>query len=194
MRHPRLRRSTSYLMLLGAALTAAAVIACSSESASDNRTSSGTVQVRLTDAPIDLTTVQSVMVTITSVILYPGNETTMAPETPSTGPVTLLSHPETFDLLTLTGGTSELLASGEAPAGRYERIRLEVSSAELTWKDGTTAPLKLESGKVDVPIPFDLPAGGDASLMLDFDAAASVMVNETASDKLILRPVVTPSH
>jgi uncharacterized protein DUF4382 len=180
------------LMLLGFALTAASVVACSSGSASVDRTGTGTVRVRMTDAPLDLTTVQSVMVTISAVILYPGDSTTMAPETSTTGPVTLLTHPETFDLLTLTGGASTLLASGEAPAARYERIRLEVSSAELTWKDGTTAPLKLDSGKVDVPIPFDLAVGEDATITLDFDAGASVMVNETASDTLILRPVVTP--
>ena len=184
MCHPR-------VLLLGVALAATAGIACSNGSASVDRTGTGTVRVHLTDAPLDLSTVQSVTVTITGVTLYPGDETSMTP-TPSTGPVTLLTHPETFDLLTLTGGASALLASGEAPAGSYERIRLDVSSAELTWKDGTTAPLKLESGKVDVPIPFHLSVGEDLSVTLDFDAGASVMVNETATDTLILRPVVTP--
>jgi hypothetical protein len=178
-------------MLLGAAFMAAAVVACSSGTASD-QSGTGTVQVHLTDAPIDISNVQSVIVTITGVILYPGEDGTMAPEADAAGPVPLLTHPETFDLLTLTGGTTALLASGEAPAGRYERIRLEISSAELTWKDGTIEPLKIESGKVDVPLHFDLSVGEDASMTLDFDAAASVMVNETASDKLILRPVVTP--
>jgi uncharacterized protein DUF4382 len=192
MRHPRLHRSTRLLILLGAAFTAATVFACSSGSASVDRTGTGTVRVHMIDAPLDLSTVQSVMVTIAGVTLYPGDETTMAPETPTTGPVTLLTHPETFDLLTLTGGASALLASGEAPAGRYERIRLDVSSAELTWKDGTTAPLKLDSGKVDIPLPFNLAVGADESITLDFDAGASVMVNETATDTLILRPVVTP--
>jgi len=188
--------STSFVMALAAtALVAAAVPACSSGSGSAHvAAGTGTVQIHLTDAPLDLSTVESVMVTITSVVLYPGDDSGLPSGTPPGTPITLMTHPETFDLLTLTGGASTLLASGEVPAGRYERIRLEVSQAELTWKDGTTDPLKLDSGKVDVPIPFDLAVGEDESITLDFDAAASVKVNETASDKLILRPVVTPKY
>ncbi len=54
------------------------------------------------------------------------------------------------------------------------------------------ADLQIESNKVDVPIGFQVREGGDATLLLDFDAAASVQVNDTASGRLILRPVVTP--
>jgi len=185
----------SALLLAGAAFILTLAPACSGGSASGQvAAGSGTVRVHITDAPLDLSSVQSVVVTITAVILYPGEDPGLPSGTPLTGPIPLLTHPESFDLLTLTGGAVTLLASGEAPAGRYERIRLEVSRADLTWKDGTTEPLKLESGKVDVPIPFDLAVGEDAGITLDFDAAASVKVNETASDKLILRPVVTPKY
>jgi len=108
------------------------------------------------------------------------------------GPIVLTTHPQTFDLLTLTGGATDLLASGEVPAGDYSRIRLEISDATLTYKDGTIAPLKIDSGKVDVPIAFHVAADAMNALTLDFDAGASVQVNATASDTLILRPVVTP--
>jgi len=193
MRHDRLSPSLAMLLVATAALAAASISACSSGSGSAQiAAGTGTVQIHMTDAPLDLSTVQSVVVTITAVILYAGEDSGLPSGTVPSGPVALLAHPETFDLLSLTGGASTLLATGEAPAGRYERIRLEVSKAELTWKDGTTEPLKLEAGKVDVPIPFDLSIGEDESITLDFDAAASVKVNETASDKLILRPVVTP--
>jgi hypothetical protein len=193
MRHARVPPSLAMLLVATAALAAASISACSSGAGSAQiAAGTGTVQIHMTDAPLDLSTVQSVVVTITAVILYAGDDSGLPSGTVPSGPVPLLTHPETFDLMTLTGGASTLLASGEAPAGRYERIRLEVSKAELTWKDGTTEPLKLESGKVDVPIPFDLSIGEDTSITLDFDAAASVKVNETASDKLILRPVVTP--
>jgi hypothetical protein len=150
----------------------------------------GTLNVHLTDAPIDLSNVRSVDVTITGVIVYPGDE--MLPDPAPGSPLSLMSHPETFDLLTLTGGATTLLASGEVPAGTYSRIRLEISDATLTYNDGTTRPLKIEPGKVDVPIRFEVGVDDEEQLTLDFDAAASVMVNETAGEELILRPVVTP--
>jgi hypothetical protein len=146
----------------------------------------GTLNVHLTDAPIDLNTVQNVMVTIEGVIVYPREE--MGP------PMPLLAHPATFDLLTLTEGATALLATGEVPAGEYSRIRLQVSEATLVFKDGTSAPLKLEPEKVDVPIPFEVIRDAQENVTLDFDAAASVQVNETASGEWILRPVVTPVY
>ena len=149
----------------------------------------GRLDIQLTDAPIDMTNVQRVEVTVTGVLVYPGVE---GMESESSPPIVLTTHPGTFDLLTLTGGASTLLASGEVPAGFYQRIRLEISSATLTYQDGTTVDLKIESNKVDVPIPFQVSTGDGATVLLDFDAAASVQVNETATDTFILRPVVTP--
>ncbi len=190
MRDPRIARSVLFALAV-AAIAFPLLTACSDSSGSS--TGMGTVNVRMTDAPLDLTDVQSVMVTIDGVILY-GSEDSGGdmPQVNPLGSTPILTHPDTFDLLTLTGGATTLLASGEAPAGHYQRIRLEVSKAELTFKDGRIEPLKLESGKVDVPIAFNLGVDETQTLTLDFDAAASVQVNETASDKYILRPVVTP--
>jgi len=162
----------------------AALAGCSGDGTSHG-TAMGDIEVRLTDAPIDISTVESVNVTLTGVIVYPGD---------TSDPFDDMNEPPPIHLLTLTGGVTELLASGEVPVGPYSRIRLEVSDATLVYKDGTSAPLKLEPNKVDVPIRFDVVDAGMNTVTLDFDAAASVKVNETASDKLILRPVVTPIY
>jgi hypothetical protein len=192
MRDPRIAHSV-VLALAVAAIALPLLTACSDSSGSSS--GMGTVNVRMTDAPIDLSEVQSVMVTIDGVILYSeGDSEGDMPQVNPLGSIPILTHPDTFDLLTLTGGATTLLASGEAPAGRYQRIRLEVSKAELTFKDGRIEPLKLDSGKVDVPIAFNLGVDETQTLTLDFDAAASVQVNLTGSDQYILRPVVTPVH
>jgi hypothetical protein len=150
----------------------------------------GHLEVHLTDAPIDMTTVSNVYVNIVGVIVYPGVAEINGIDTT---PIHLKTFPDKFDLLTLTGGATALLAEGTIPEGFYQRIRMEISSATLIFKDGTQESLKIESDKVDVPIPFELRVDDVMAVLLDFDAAASVQVNETSSDKYILRPVVTPT-
>lgn len=168
------------------------VCGCSGGTSSRIEAGFGTLEIHLTDAPIDLSAVQSVNVTLTGVIVYPRDDLQATSLITNGGPIHLMQHPATFDLLTLTGGATELLASGEVPAGDYSRIRLEILDATLVYHDGTTESLKIEPNKVDVPIGFHISIDGQTGLTLDFDAAASVQVNETSSDQFILRPVVTP--
>jgi hypothetical protein len=183
----KIRTAPSHVPLLVLSLTLLA--GCNASGSASVGGATGRLDIRLTDAPIDLSTVSNVTVTITDVLVYPGVE---GMDADTATPIVVTTHPATFDLLTLTGGATTLLASGDVPAGFYRRIRLEISSAALTYKDGTMANLQVESNKVDVPIGFQVRAGADAAVVLDFDAAASVQVNATASDRLILRPVVTP--
>jgi uncharacterized protein DUF4382 len=158
----------------------------------------GTVNVFLTDAPVDLMNARSVQVTLTGVILYPEDGTTGA--TPlgaeATGgegsPIVLMSRPATFDLLTLTGGATALVATEEVPAGRYSRIRLQISDASLQIGESAPTPLRIESRKVDIPIHFRVSPNAETGITLDFDAAASVQVSRDGTGEYILRPVVTP--
>ena len=162
----------------------------------------GVLQIHLTDSPLDLSTVSGVIVTIESILVYPSDDggacevPTPVPDPQdldqSCPPIVIMNHPETFDLLTLTDGATDLLAEAMLPSGFYQRIRLIVSSANLVFLDQSSAELKIEPHKVDVPIRFELTSGGTTSITLDFQADASVKVNETSSDKYILRSVVTP--
>ena len=176
------------LILAAAAILAVALVGCSGSSRV-SYVETGRLEIELTDAPIDLSNVTSVTVTIESVMVYGGVLEVNGSDVP---PILLMSHPESFDLLTLTGGATTLLASGDVPAGFYQRIRLTISSATLLFDNGRVEPLKIDSRKVDIPIPFQVSVDGQNLVTLDFDAAASVQVNETDSDKFILRPVVTP--
>ncbi len=167
--------------------------ACSGTNGSGSASfSSGTghVDVNLTDAPIDMSTVASVNVAIDGVIVYGA----MLNDGSTPPPIQLMTHPATYDLLTLSGGATALLASGEVPAGMYNRIRLEISSATMDMTDGTTETLKIDSNKVDIPIPFDVGVDETMEITLDFAADQSVQVNQTGNGKYILRPVVTPVY
>jgi hypothetical protein len=148
----------------------------------------GQLTVSFVDAPLDLSTVESVIVTVDAVTVYPA----ALQDGTEVAPIQVTGAPATFDLLTLTDGAKEVVAQAMLPAGIYQRIRFDVPEATLTFLDGTVEPLKIESEKVDVPIAFELSAGENMEIVLDFQADASVHVTETATDRYILRPVVTP--
>lgn len=187
--HRRCLASISLFVLVAALM---GLNGCRGHGSASVNNGTGTVIIHLTDAPLDLSEVQSVNVTITGVIVYPAESFEGMALATQTSPIPLMTHPETFDLLTLTDGATDLLASGEVPAGDYSRIRLQISEAHLVYLDESTAALKIEPHKVDIPIHFSVSSGEETGMTLDFDAAASVQVNETGSGQLILRPVVTP--
>ncbi|HEU4402818.1 MAG TPA: DUF4382 domain-containing protein [Candidatus Polarisedimenticolia bacterium] len=180
---------SSKVALCGLLLVVLALPACS-RSGSASLADQGQIQIHLTDAPIDLSNVSNVDVTITGVRVYPGVEEMNGTDT---APIVVTSHPQTFNLMSLTGGATTLLASSALPAGFYQRIRLDISAARLVFTDGTpNADLKIDSNKVDIPIRFEVKASDTTSVTLDFKADASVQVNATGSGEYILRPVVTP--
>jgi len=84
------------------------------------------------------------------------------------------------------------------PAGRYEKIRLEVSNVEATAKGdapGTCADLtiKLPSGKIDLNPQggFEVVGGQTLSIRLDIDARKSIQLHQAGnSGKCIFRPVI----
>ena len=187
-----IKRTGSLTVLAVALLAAAAFAGCSGGSVTATVDGFGHLEVHLTDAPLDMSNVANVFVTITEVLVYPGVDGMDDPEEPV--PTPLMTTPREFDLLTLMGGITDLLAEEMIPAGFYQRVRLVVSDARVVFTDGSEEPLKIESHKVDVVIPFELQEGDDMALLLDFDAAASVKVTATSSDRYILRPVVNGSQ
>jgi hypothetical protein len=188
-------KKLSTILLASAALVFLAV-ACSS---SDDPTGGGSGQVRilLTDAPLDLSTVSAVNVTLTEFLLYPADE-------PEDGSGIVMSTPgegsETLNLLDYQDGQTTLVASVEIPEGSYEKLRLRVAAAELVHDDDgdpdtsdVTEEIFIPSGKVDVPLPFSVAAGESMEITIDFDAQASVKVNTTSGNHpYILRPVIVP--
>jgi len=181
-------------MLVLMLLVAGAFLAACTHSA----TGKSNVSVFMTDAPIDLTGVTAVNVTISGVVLYP------ADDTGDDGGVALASGPIsmpgdlTINLLDFRNGATTFLGSAKVPDGSYNRVRLEIVSAELVRDDDgdpntpdVVSPITVPSSKVDVVAPFQLSQGEDMALTLDFDAQASVQVNQTnGTNTYLLRPVI----
>lgn len=162
-----------------ATLGLAFLMACGGSSGS----STGTMNVHLVDGPI--TGYQEVNVHIQSVEIS-GNG----------GWITLGTPDKTYNLLSLTGGVSEMLASGATlPAGHYQQMRLVLGAGNtVKLADGTVQPLTVPSGLqsgVKLIVSFDVAAGTTKDVWIDFDAAHSIQVVQAgASSQYLLRPTV----
>lgn len=162
-----------------ATLGLAFLTACGGSSGS----STGTMNVHLVDGPI--TGYQEVNVHIQSV------------EISGNGGWTTLGTPDkTYNLLSLTGGVSEMLAAGTTlPAGHYQQMRLILGAGNtVKLADGSVQPLTVPSGLqsgVKLIVSFDVAAGTTKDVWIDFDAAHSIQVVQAgASNQYLLRPTV----
>jgi len=183
------------MVLTGVVVGAAALFACNTGSSSGP----AGVSVYLTDAPLDLAGVSAVNVTLSGVVLYPSDA-----GTGDGGGIELESGPIslpgdlTLNLLDFRNGQTTFLGSQTVPSGSYTRVRLQVVSAELVRDDDNdpatpdlVEPITVPSSKVDVPVPFELNAGENLEITVDFDAQASVQVNTTnGRNTYLLRPVI----
>lgn len=95
-----------------------------------------------------------------------------------------------YDLLKLTDGLDTLLGSIELPAGRVSQIRLKLGSDNTVKMDDTLLPLVTPSAQqsgLKLNVNTTLEAGVVYKMLLDFDAARSVVVNP---NQKILKPVI----
>ena len=88
---------------------------------------SGTLRIRLTDAPFPYRFVESVNLTISKVDIRP---------TGSLGFQSISSNQGTFDLLTLQGGKTDTLGVKRLPSSFYDAIRMSVIDVSVVVTDG----------------------------------------------------------
>lgn len=162
-----------------AIIAAATIIAgCSSDNGTSNQ-NQGSLQVFLTDSPINL---DQVCVTITDVEVH------------QTGAdwQTISSNQQNLDLLTLKN-TQSLIASAQLQNGNYTGIRLDVTEGHIVDANGNTCNLKVPSSKIQIPVNFEIKEGKMTGVVLDFNAEQSVHVTKAgSSEQCILRPVIKP--
>lgn len=144
------------------------------------------VRILLTDAPVDY--LEEAWVQISRVYLIPGEED------PEEGPpfVDLFNDPDNpleYDLLTLQDGvTADLTGDVEVPAGQFNQLRMVVSHAEVTLREGyefrdggRTRPLFVPSGaqtgiKVNLLDPITTEGGTINIILVDFDVNQNFVI------------------
>jgi hypothetical protein len=169
-------------------LTAAVLlggIATFSACKKDSDSSSGTtkVQIRMTDAPGNF---EKINLSVKEIVLFSAGK-----------PYVFAATAAKFNILDFRIGTSNpdiLVASGDMPSGEITDIRLVLNDAGNTIVVGgvesaLTTPSGQSSGwKIKLTENPSLVAGVSYSLLLDFDAAKSIV--STGNGKYVLKPVV----
>lgn len=135
----------------------------------------GTLIIKLTDAPANITHLN---VTITSVSVQrveDDNETWE--DLDFVGDVSNVS----LDLLELENVTRDLIVE-DIPSGNYTKIRLDIGAANVTYAEDDWEPVKVPSGKIDLIVHFEIESGGVRIVLIDMWVAISESGN--------LRPVL----
>lgn len=188
---------TKFGILTGIAVATLAAIACSDSGSTGSTT--GQVNVQLTDAPFPFAEVKSVDVFVVRIDgkVAETDSAEDANESDSTGWKTLVSPNASINLLSLTNGKTSNLGVATLPAGTYRGFRMiiDADKSSITLNDGTKPNVKWPSaGKNGIKIVLDEPVvvSGTQTLLLDFDLGRSFRMrgNSISQNGLLFKPVI----
>ena len=138
----------------------------------------GTLEVRVTDQPVD--DVSAIVLTVRNIQVHQSGDGG------ESGWRTVLEGPFEFDLLQLDG-IEDILGSATLEPGRYQQIRLEVVSAQVTIPNGVRSA-GVSSDKLRIVGGFEVVEGETTIFTLDFDAQRSLIFIPMQGPQL--KPVV----
>lgn len=157
----------------------------------------GTLQVSLTDAPS--CGYDNVYVTVSKVRVH---KSASAGDNEAGWQEIVLAQPKKIDLLTLTNGVLENLGEVSLPAGRYTQMRLVLAPNNSTSPTANSVVVTGNAGEVALETPsaiqsgiklnhsFDVAAGAQVGLVLDFDACKSIVTKGSGNGGYALKPVI----
>jgi Domain of unknown function (DUF4382)/Carboxypeptidase regulatory-like domain len=165
----------NFLIAVGLLLTIAIFIVSGCDSSNEPQ-DSGSLLVKVTDAPFPADFVKSATVTIDSIEIRQKSWTEDNPY------IVISNVPMDFDLLELRNGITASLPEIEIPVGSYDLVRLYVESANIVLKGGLGEfNLKVPSGdqtgiKIFIDPEIQIQGGLTAELLIDFDLSKSFIV------------------
>ena len=168
------------------AMLAASGVSCGEASGT------GTLELYLSDAPIDAENVTGVYITINAIQYHINDQWITCEE---------FEGPKAYNLLELTNGNSTLLGDLVLPGGHYNQIRFMLDIPEMgqnpanpgcyiEFADNSTQPLFVPSGNTTgykAVGEFQVPINGTVELTADFDVRKAVVL---ADSHYILKPTI----
>lgn len=157
-----------------------------------------TLRVVLTDAPGDF---EAVFIDIQEIRVHRTRDAEMDSSESDTVDhtewITLTTEPQRVDLLTLRNGTTLTIGEGEIEPGHYNQMRLILGNDNEVVVDGESHYLKTPSAQqsgLKLKLDAEIEAGATYSLLVDFDAARSIVKagnkRSPAGIKYLLKPVL----
>lgn len=135
----------------------------------------GTLLMKITDAPFPINLIEEANVTITKVEVRNESDTAGNPF------MVLLEDTLDFNLLELRNGVAAELLETEIPVGEYSLIRLYVDNASISVKDHETYAVKVPSGaqtgiKIFIEPSLKVAGGLTSEVLLDFNVEKSFVL------------------
>lgn len=174
------------LILAGFILSTLAFVSCNNDENIPQGTK-GRINVHLTDSPYPIGLIESAFVTIDKVEIRKHSESNPGEDADS---FIVISEVEMqIDLLELTNGITEQIATLDLEAGSYNEMRLHVVDATVVLANGTEYDLKVPSGSSSgLKIKFDpeiqILEGQTSDVLLDFDVSRSFVVKGNVSTQI----------
>ncbi len=151
----------------------------------------GTLQIRVTDAPKSDRTITKVYVEVNPVdgiqIHRAGSDNSDEAGDWISANISAANNP--FELLALknSNGLYAILGDANLPSGNYTQIRMDIKSVTVTI-NGENETATVPSGKIKFVRPFEVANGATTVLTFDFDAEKSI--NVTGNGKVMMKPVI----
>jgi hypothetical protein len=182
-----------YVLLIAALALVAG--ACNDIKNGDN---TGRIVLKVTDAPFDISNIESALVTITKVELRKAGDG-ISDGNPF---ITLSEDTVTLDLIDLRNGITETLLDMEIPTGTYDLLRLYVDEAGLKEKDyegiySVKVPSGTQTGiKVFFRPALEVSEGNLEEVLLDIDLSRSFILrgNPVHNNGFIFKPVIRAAN
>ncbi|MFC1897831.1 DUF4382 domain-containing protein [Chloroflexota bacterium] len=186
-------KSKLYLVIVILGIVALTAGACTQPIPPAIPEGNGTISVYVTDAPAD-DEVTGIVVTLSEVqvhMVLSGQEQTVADNQPQDDEgkwVTIdTGNDATFDLLQIAG-VEQFLGESEVEAAKYTQVRLVIDKIQVSLGGGDLTDAILPSEELKLVHPFDVIAGEDIALIIDFDA--DKMVTVSGAGNISIKPVV----
>lgn len=157
----------------------------------------GTVNLSITDAPIDSDDIVGVYIKVIDVQYHLGGANFES--------FPNFEGPQVYNLLDLTRGESAMVGALELEAGHYTQIRFILEAPErgmgapttpgcyVEFSDGSTEPLFVPSGSQSGfkgVGAFNVPANGSVDITADFDVRKSVLRTGHNVERYVLKPTI----